>query len=115
MCVWERPRLNHLSDKSKDMYHNRSVCCRMSINFMVSRSRDIAFHMNPRVREGIVVRNSMIGGNWGQEDTELSMNPFMEGQYFDVSICHIVFILSPSDEFTCKFFIILTQCGSAVS
>nr|XP_029136127.1 galectin-4 [Labrus bergylta] len=59
---------------------------RMSINFMVSRSRDVAFHMNPRVREGIVVRNSKIGGNWGQEDRELSMNPFKEGQYFDMSI-----------------------------
>ncbi|KAM6987587.1 galectin-4-like isoform 2-T2 [Tautogolabrus adspersus] len=59
---------------------------RMSINFMVSRSRDIAFHMNPRVREGMVVRNSKIGGNWGQEDRELSLNPFMEGQYFDMSI-----------------------------
>uniref|UniRef100_A0A8C2XPL7 Galectin n=1 Tax=Cyclopterus lumpus TaxID=8103 RepID=A0A8C2XPL7_CYCLU len=59
---------------------------RLCINFMVSRSRDIAFHMNPRVREGVVVRNSMIGGNWGQEDRELSMNPFSEGQYFDMSI-----------------------------
>uniref|UniRef100_A0A669D1L4 Galectin n=1 Tax=Oreochromis niloticus TaxID=8128 RepID=A0A669D1L4_ORENI len=58
---------------------------RLSINFLVSRSRDIAFHMNPRLREGIVVRNSMIGGNWGQEEREMSMNPFMEGQYFDVS------------------------------
>uniref|UniRef100_A0A665UE70 Galectin n=1 Tax=Echeneis naucrates TaxID=173247 RepID=A0A665UE70_ECHNA len=60
---------------------NRSV-----INFLVSRSRDIAFHMNPRVREGTVVRNSMIGGSWGTEDRELSLNPFMEGQYFDVSM-----------------------------
>uniref|UniRef100_A0A8D0AIC5 Galectin n=1 Tax=Sander lucioperca TaxID=283035 RepID=A0A8D0AIC5_SANLU len=53
---------------------------RIGINFKVSRSRDIAFHMNPRVRDGIVVRNSMIGGNWGQEDREASLNPFMEGQ-----------------------------------
>uniref|UniRef100_A0A3Q0T1Y1 Galectin n=1 Tax=Amphilophus citrinellus TaxID=61819 RepID=A0A3Q0T1Y1_AMPCI len=60
---------------------------RLSINFMVSRSRDIAFHMNPRVREGLVVRNSMIGGKWGQEERELSMNPFMEGQYFDFVVC----------------------------
>uniref|UniRef100_A0A3Q1J9W4 Galectin n=1 Tax=Anabas testudineus TaxID=64144 RepID=A0A3Q1J9W4_ANATE len=51
-----------------------------------SRSRDIAFHLNPRVREGVVVRNSMIGGCWGQEEREISMNPFMEGQYFDMSI-----------------------------
>lgn len=59
---------------------------RMSINFMVSRCRDIVFHMNPRVREGVVVRNSMLGGSWGQEERELSMCPFMEGQYFDMSI-----------------------------
>uniref|UniRef100_A0A3Q1F598 Galectin n=1 Tax=Acanthochromis polyacanthus TaxID=80966 RepID=A0A3Q1F598_9TELE len=59
---------------------------RMSINFMVSRCRDIAFHMNPRVREGIVVRNSMLGGSWGQEERELGMCPFMEGQYFDFSV-----------------------------
>ncbi|CAB1450412.1 unnamed protein product [Pleuronectes platessa] len=59
---------------------------RISINFVVSRSRDIVFHMNPRVREGVVVRNSMIGGCWGQEDRELAMSPFMEGQYFDMSI-----------------------------
>uniref|UniRef100_A0A4W6CPY6 Galectin n=1 Tax=Lates calcarifer TaxID=8187 RepID=A0A4W6CPY6_LATCA len=52
----------------------------------LSITRDIALHINPRVREGIVVRNSEIGGSWGQEDRELSLNPFMEGQYFDMSI-----------------------------
>lgn len=75
---------------------------------MVSRSRDVAFHMNPRVREGIVVRNSMIGGDWGQEDRELSMNPFMEGQYFDVGLyiwSHVVYFS----------IIILTHRGSAVT
>ncbi|XP_074536139.1 galectin-4-like [Halichoeres trimaculatus] len=59
---------------------------RLTINFMVSRTRDVAFHMNPRVRDGIVVRNSKMGGHWGKEDRELSMNPFTEGQYFDMSI-----------------------------
>ncbi|KAF1393603.1 hypothetical protein PFLUV_G00017760 [Perca fluviatilis] len=77
------------------MYPKRTIIIRgmvpngaekIAINFKVSRSRDIAFHMNPRVREGIVVRNSMIGGNWGQEDREPSLNPFMEGQYFDMSV-----------------------------
>ncbi|XP_069577040.1 galectin-4-like isoform X20 [Brachyistius frenatus] len=57
----------------------------ISINFMVGRSRDIAFHMNPRVKTRVVVRNSMIGGKWGREEQELSMSPFKEGQYFDVS------------------------------
>lgn len=60
------------------------MCRRLSINFLVSRSRDIAFHLNPRVKERVVVRNSMIGGTWGQEERELGMSPFTEGQYFDV-------------------------------
>ncbi|KAI4814971.1 hypothetical protein KUCAC02_005144 [Chaenocephalus aceratus] len=77
------------------MYPKRTIIIRgmlpfgadtLCINFLVSRSRDIAFHMNPRVREGVVVRNSMIGGTWGEEDREMSMNPFVEGQYFDMSI-----------------------------
>uniref|UniRef100_A0A3P9DEE8 Galectin n=1 Tax=Maylandia zebra TaxID=106582 RepID=A0A3P9DEE8_9CICH len=57
---------------------------KLSIKFLVSRSRDVAFHIHPRFREGIVVRNSMIGGNWGQEEREMSMNPFMEGQKLSV-------------------------------
>uniref|UniRef100_A0A4W6CQA2 Galectin n=1 Tax=Lates calcarifer TaxID=8187 RepID=A0A4W6CQA2_LATCA len=73
-------------------YGANSIC----INFVVSRTRDIALHINPRVREGIVVRNSEIGGSWGQEDRELSLNPFMEGQYFDVSsvFIHSVSLMS---------------------
>uniref|UniRef100_A0A8C6NTI0 Galectin n=1 Tax=Nothobranchius furzeri TaxID=105023 RepID=A0A8C6NTI0_NOTFU len=59
---------------------------RMGINFVVSRTKDIAFHMNPRMKEGVVVRNSRSGGQWGPEERELSTNPFQEGQYFDVSI-----------------------------
>uniref|UniRef100_A0AAZ3NYV5 Galectin n=1 Tax=Oncorhynchus tshawytscha TaxID=74940 RepID=A0AAZ3NYV5_ONCTS len=57
-----------------------------SINFIVGGSRDIAFHMNPRLQERVVVRNSMIGGSWGMEEREISINPFREGQYFDMSI-----------------------------
>ncbi|XP_037534301.1 galectin-4 [Nematolebias whitei] len=59
---------------------------RMGINLVVSRTRDIALHMNPRVKEGVVVRNNRTGETWGAEDRELCMNPFMEGQYFDMSI-----------------------------
>ncbi|XP_067364407.1 galectin-4-like isoform X2 [Channa argus] len=79
----------------RGMFHRRTIIIRgmvpyggsrMCINFVASRSRDIVFHMNHRLREGILTRNSMFGGNWGQEEMELSMNPFMEGQYFDISI-----------------------------
>uniref|UniRef100_A0A8D3BF58 Galectin n=1 Tax=Scophthalmus maximus TaxID=52904 RepID=A0A8D3BF58_SCOMX len=71
---------------------------RFSVNFVASRSQDIVFHMNPRVREGIVVRNSRIGNEWGQEERELSSSPFMEGQYFDVSsVYRSLGIFSPPD------------------
>uniref|UniRef100_A0A3Q2R071 Galectin n=1 Tax=Fundulus heteroclitus TaxID=8078 RepID=A0A3Q2R071_FUNHE len=46
---------------------------RMGFNLVVSRSRDIAFHMNPRVKERVVVRNNREGGKWGKEDRELSL------------------------------------------
>ncbi|KAL0972714.1 hypothetical protein UPYG_G00193820 [Umbra pygmaea] len=59
---------------------------RFCINLMVGGTRDIAFHMNPRVRERVVVRNSMMGGVWGVEEKEVTFNPFQEGQYFDISI-----------------------------
>ncbi|KAJ0021914.1 hypothetical protein NQD34_009404 [Periophthalmus magnuspinnatus] len=59
---------------------------RMAINFIVSRTGDIAFHLNPRLNEGLVVRNSKIGGGWGKEEREINFNPFAEGQYFDMSI-----------------------------
>ncbi|XP_033832308.1 galectin-4-like isoform X2 [Periophthalmus magnuspinnatus] len=59
---------------------------RMAINFIVSRTGDIAFHLNPRLNEGLVVRNSKIGGGWGNEEREINFNPFAEGQYFDMSI-----------------------------
>ncbi|XP_061575868.1 galectin-4-like isoform X2 [Cololabis saira] len=59
---------------------------RMTVNFKVSRSGDIALHMNPRVKERAVVRNSLTDGRWGTEERQLSTNPFMEGLYFDMSV-----------------------------
>ncbi|XP_016527158.1 galectin-4 isoform X8 [Poecilia formosa] len=59
---------------------------RMGFNLVVSRTRDVAFHMNPRVQEGVVVRNAQTGGQWGSEERQLSGSPFAEGQYFDMSI-----------------------------
>ncbi|KAL6478732.1 hypothetical protein MHYP_G00121650 [Metynnis hypsauchen] len=59
---------------------------RFCINFVAGGSRDIAFHLNPRIREGIVVRNSLIGGCWGDEERDIDFNPFLEGQFFEISI-----------------------------
>ncbi|KAJ8368706.1 hypothetical protein SKAU_G00087340 [Synaphobranchus kaupii] len=59
---------------------------RFAINFRVSSCEDIAFHFNPRVSEEVVVRNSCMGGSWGQEEMDVNFNPFQEGQYFDISV-----------------------------
>ncbi|XP_072464431.1 galectin-4 isoform X2 [Notamacropus eugenii] len=56
------------------------------INFKVDHSEDVALHINPRFPEGAVVRNSFIGGRWGKEERNVSFNPFIPGQYFDLSI-----------------------------
>ncbi|KAK2848360.1 hypothetical protein Q7C36_010042 [Tachysurus vachellii] len=59
---------------------------RFWINFLVGGSRNIAFHLNPRIREGVVVRNCQIDGSWGNEEVDINFNPFQEGQYFEISI-----------------------------
>ncbi|KAA0714848.1 Galectin-4 [Triplophysa tibetana] len=79
---------------------------RFAVNFVVGFSRDIAFHLNPRITEGLVIRNSRIGGMWGQEEIEIGINPFMEGQYFDLSIrCgHRRFKIFVNGQHLCNFF-----------
>ncbi|XP_060077888.1 galectin-4-like [Ylistrum balloti] len=63
-----------------------------SLNFMCGS--DIAFHFNPRPREGVVVRNSKLGGGWGQEERGGDSFPFETGAIFDAMFfCN-------NDEFT---------------
>ncbi|XP_018620136.1 galectin-4-like isoform X2 [Scleropages formosus] len=59
---------------------------RFAVNFMVSGTRDIAFHFHPRLMEGVILRNSFYEGCWGEEELEIGYNPFLEGQYFELSI-----------------------------
>ncbi|KAM5273465.1 galectin-9 [Ctenodactylus gundi] len=48
---------------------------------------DIAFHLNPRFKENIVVRNTQIRGSWGVEERNLPIRmPFSRGQNFLVEI-----------------------------
>ncbi|MBN3310500.1 LEG4 protein, partial [Amia calva] len=70
---------------------------RFHLNFMVGSTRDVAFHLNPRILHCTVVRNSYMGGCWGNEETDLDYNPFQEGQYFEISVrcgnwCYKVFV-----------------------
>lgn len=85
VCTCTSWNLYNKRVQRQTFYNKPSLHCRFTINFVVSRTRDIAFHMNPRVQDETVVRNSMIEGDWGWEETDLDFNPFEGGEYFDVS------------------------------
>ncbi|KAL0972716.1 hypothetical protein UPYG_G00193840 [Umbra pygmaea] len=59
---------------------------RFYLNLTVGSSQEVAFHFNPRVEEGEVVRNSYLQEYWGDEERDFSFNPFQEGQYCDISV-----------------------------
>ena len=61
--------------------------CRFAVNLRYQQlGGDIAFHFCPRVNEGVVVRNSLLGGSWGQEERNQPSFPFQAGQQFTMII-----------------------------
>ncbi|XP_066437216.1 galectin-4-like isoform X1 [Eleutherodactylus coqui] len=59
---------------------------RFHINLLNSRTRNIHLHVNPRFREGAVVRNTQDRGTWGPEERTMSYMPFIPGQSFQIEI-----------------------------
>ncbi|NXS69248.1 LEG8 protein, partial [Pandion haliaetus] len=56
------------------------------INLKSSDSRDIALHLNPRMRNKVFVRNSYLHDSWGEEEKEVANFPFSPGMYFELII-----------------------------
>ncbi|XP_017555331.1 galectin-3b isoform X1 [Pygocentrus nattereri] len=55
----------------------------------LGRNKDIAFHFNARFNEDgkqVIVRNSMIGNQWGQEERAIPSFPFVQGKTFEMKI-----------------------------
>ncbi|XP_063295490.1 galectin-3 isoform X2 [Pelobates fuscus] len=67
-------------------------------NFDFKKGHDIAFHFNPRFdeRPWVIVRNSMIGPKWGDEERAQAKFPFNTGQPFTIKV------LCEPDQYTVK-------------
>ncbi|XP_075043247.1 galectin-4-like isoform X3 [Mixophyes fleayi] len=56
------------------------------VNLVNSRTRNIHLHLNPRFREGALVRNTQDRGTWGPEERQMTYMPFSPGQGFQMEI-----------------------------
>jgi len=81
--------------------------CRFAVNLRhQQQGGDIAFHFNPRIKERVVVRNSLLSSSWGQEERNQPSFPFQAGQQFTM------IILCEPTEFkvtTCLYVVYLSQ------
>lgn len=59
---------------------------RFHVNLLNSRTRNIHLHINPRFKEGTIVRNTQERGTWGPEERQLPYMPFYQGQHFQMEI-----------------------------
>ncbi|XP_012428035.1 galectin-8 isoform X2 [Taeniopygia guttata] len=57
-----------------------------AINLRPSDSKDIALHLNPRMKNKVFVRNSYLHDSWGEEEKEITNFPFSPGMYFELII-----------------------------
>ncbi|KFQ76108.1 Galectin-8 [Phaethon lepturus] len=57
-----------------------------AINLKSSDSKDIALHLNPRMKNKVFVRNSYLHDSWGEEEKEVASFPFSPGMYFELII-----------------------------
>ena len=55
-----------------------------TVNVYENSSSDIAFHLNPRFKEHVVVRNSRLAGVWGKEERLSSVLPLTPGMKFEL-------------------------------
>lgn len=62
---------------------------RFHVNLKNSLNGNVALHINPRLKEGTLVRNTLINGSWGSEERHLSAMPFSRGHAFQMEITNL--------------------------
>ncbi|XP_069804373.1 galectin-4-like [Dendropsophus ebraccatus] len=68
--------IGHIPDNSK----------KFSVNLLKSQTGEIYFHVNIRLDENKIVRNSFLDGSWGTEDWDKSVTGFERGKDFMMEI-----------------------------
>lgn len=89
-------------------YANELVSFRFSINFVVENTtRDIALHINPRLPQNYIVRNSKVRNVWGREEVASAL-PFSlrRGVSFSVQVLFTeeCYMISVNGHHFCKFY-----------
>ncbi|XP_058051949.1 galectin-9-like [Ahaetulla prasina] len=62
---------------------------RFHVNLKNILTGNIALHINPRFKQGVLVRNSFISGTWGSEERNIAYLPFCPGQAFQLEITYL--------------------------
>ncbi|KAJ7303970.1 hypothetical protein JRQ81_011485 [Phrynocephalus forsythii] len=62
---------------------------RFHVNLKHSLTGNIALHINPRFKEGALVRNTQIHGSWGCEERHLAAMPLTPGCAFQMEIINL--------------------------
>ncbi|KAK9394382.1 galectin-9-like [Crotalus adamanteus] len=62
---------------------------RFHVNLKNILMGNIALPVNPRFKEGALVRNSFINGCWGSEERNIAFLPFCLGQTFQLEITYL--------------------------
>lgn len=85
-------RTPHSGDLPLPLTNGSKVFIRLRVNdnandftINLETPNGIAFHLNPRVADGLVVKNSFFGEQWGDEDRDEVM-PFQENKSYGIEI-----------------------------
>lgn len=83
-------------------------CSRFAVNLCCSQepSADIALHLNPRISQRYIVRNTRIRERWGVEEvTSLSQFELIRNRQFeiDIVITETEFLINVNGKYVCSF------------
>uniref|UniRef100_A0A8D0L7S1 Galectin n=1 Tax=Sphenodon punctatus TaxID=8508 RepID=A0A8D0L7S1_SPHPU len=62
---------------------------RFNVNLKNTMTGNIMLHINPRLKEGVLVRNTLTNGSWGSEERQIYSMPFSFGQAFQMEISSV--------------------------